>query len=96
MHGEGGTSAYGRCEKDASGGMDCDPEKRGVCAQRSEHIAAQVARIGKANSATAKAYCPQGNSRAHRRYVARIGKANSATTKAYCPQGNSRAIKRER
>ena len=76
--------------------MDCDLEKRGVCAQRSEHIAAQVARIGKANSATAKAYCPQGNSRAHRRYVARIGKANSATAKAYCPQGNSRAIKRER
>ena len=65
--------------------MDCDPEKRGVCAQRSEHIAAQVARIGKANSATAKAYCPQGNSRAHRRCVARIGKANSATAKAYCP-----------
>ena len=76
--------------------MDCDLEKRGVCAQRSEHIAAQVARIGKANSAMAKAYCPQGNSRAHRRYVARIGKANSATAKAYCPQGNSRAIKRER
>ena len=47
--------------------MDCDPEKRGVCAQRSEHIAAQVARIGKANSATAKAYCPQGNSRAIKR-----------------------------
>ena len=82
MHGEGGwTSAYGRCEKDARGnghlptadvekmrgGMDCDPEKRGVCAQRSEHIAAQVARIGKANSATAKAYCPQGNSRAIKR-----------------------------
>ena len=47
--------------------MDCDPEKRGVCAQRSEHIAAQVARIGKANSAMAKAYCPQGNSLAIKR-----------------------------
>ena len=47
--------------------MDCDLEKRGVCAQRSEHIAAQVARIGKANSAMAKAYCPQGNSLAIKR-----------------------------